>query len=97
MPNALGIYDMGGNISEWCWDLFNAYKTINTAVGNNNNINPRIGGGGTFDGSELRVRRGGAWSNAAANVRSVVRNSDTAKTSTWVNGFRVVRGPSEIW
>jgi len=87
-PNALRIFDMSGNISEWVWDLFAPYNTITTLTNN-----PR----GSASGTE-RVRRGGAWSNAASNVRSVVRNSDTPDTATWVNGFRVVRGRGEeIW
>jgi len=86
-PNALGIFDMSGNISEWVWDLFAPYNPITTLLNN-----PR----GSASGTE-RVRRGGAWSNAASNVRSVVRNSDTPDTATWVNGFRVVRGRGEIW
>jgi len=89
-PNALGIYDMSGNISEWCWDWFDSYKNTNPAG------NPLNNPTGPTTGAE-RVRRGGAWNNAAGNVRSVVRNSDTPGTATWVNGFRVARNPSAIW
>jgi len=90
--NELGIYHMSGNVSEWVWDRFISYKdyiALNPANLNNNPTGPEFG--------TERVRRGGAWSNAAGNVRSVVRNSDTPDTATWVNGFRVVRGPSDIY
>jgi len=91
--NALGIFDMSGNVSEWVWDWFGSYTSIvNAQPINTPYVNPR----GPDTGTE-RVRRGGGWSNAAGNVRSVVRNSDTPNTATWVNGFRVVRGPSQIW
>jgi len=90
-PNALGLYDMSGNVSEWVWDLFASYKDsyYSTAPAL---TNPR----GPASGTE-RVRRGGAWSNVAGNVRSVVRNSQAPGEATWVNGFRVVRGPGTIW
>ena len=91
-PNSLGIYDMSGNVSEWVWDRFISYKDLITLNPDDLFINPK----GPATGTE-RVRRGGGWSNAAGNVRSVVRNSDTPDTATWVNGFRVVRGPSHIW
>jgi len=89
-PNSLGLYDMSGNVSEWCWDWFDTYSNIIKAPGNDNNFT------GPATGTE-KVRRGGGWSNAAGNVRSVARNSDTPGTATWVIGFRVVRGPSVIW
>jgi uncharacterized repeat protein (TIGR02543 family) len=92
MPNSLGIYDMSGNVSEWVWDWFAPYSSLlhpgPTGIG----PNPR----GPDSGTE-RVRRGGGWSNAAGNVRSVVRNSDTPDTANWVVGFRVVRGPRVIY
>jgi len=91
-PNGLGIYDMSGNVSEWVWDLFDSYKSTNP--NGNPLINP-IGPASSPDGT--RVRRGGSWSNAASNVRSVVRNSDNPGTAHWAIGFRVVRGAGVIW
>jgi formylglycine-generating enzyme required for sulfatase activity len=80
-PNGFGLYDMSGNVSEWCWDWYDAdYYTSSPLV------NPKGPDTGT-----ARVRRGGAWSNNADNVRSVVRNSFTPDNNTWVMGFRVVR------
>jgi len=98
VPNALGIFDMSGNISEWVWDWFapynSSYYLISNAAENANN--PRGSGSSSLSPAE-RVRRGGGWSNAIGNVRSVVRNSDPPNAATWVHGFRVVRGPSRIW
>ncbi|MCL2245270.1 MAG: SUMF1/EgtB/PvdO family nonheme iron enzyme [Treponema sp.] len=96
-PNALGIYDMSGNVSEWVWDLFDSYKNpyYSTSAGINNPRGPS--GDSSSNPLTERVRRGGAWGNTANNVRSVVRNSQEPGKAEWVNGFRVVRGPSTIW
>ncbi|MCL2069586.1 MAG: SUMF1/EgtB/PvdO family nonheme iron enzyme [Treponema sp.] len=83
-PNGLGLYDMSGNLSEWCWDWFGALYYSEAGPW----INPL----GPPSGSQ-RVRRGGCWSNAATNIRSVVRNSFSPDNSNWVMGFRVIRGP----
>jgi formylglycine-generating enzyme required for sulfatase activity len=98
-PNALGIFDMSGNVSEWCWDWFVRYNNnvIRYEVSNPRGPENPVPLEGSQPPYEQRVRRGGGWSNAAGNVRSVVRNSDTPDTAHWVVGFRVVRGPWNIW
>jgi len=91
--NALGIFDMSGNVSEWCWDWFDSYKNI---IGAHSSVEAYNNPHGPNSGTE-RTRRGGAWNNAAGNVRSVVRNSADPANANWVIGFRVVRGPSGVW
>jgi uncharacterized repeat protein (TIGR02543 family) len=86
-PNGLGIYDMSGNVSEWCWDWFAPYSSSNS---------PDDDPTGALSGTE-RVRRGGAYSNNYTNVRTVIRNSFTPDNANWVMGFRVVRGPAEVY
>ena len=55
--NELGIYDMSGNVWEWCQDWFDAYSS----EAQTNPTGPEMG--------SLRVNRGGSWSNSARRCR----------------------------
>ena len=81
-PNALGIYDMSGNVWEWCSDWWDS---------NNYSEGPATNPYNSTDGSG-RVRRGGSWDNGAAHVRVAFRNY-YSPTSTNDNrlGFRICR------
>lgn len=62
-PNELGIYDMSGNVFEWCSDWKGDYSS-------GAQTNPK----GPYDGS-YRVHRGGSWGYGARDCRSSFRNS----------------------
>ncbi|GEM_PF-3635513 len=76
-PNAWGLYDMTGNVWEWCWDAYRLYPG-NTALLN-------------ADSRSLRIGRGGAWNSASSGLRTSYRNTLKPSLKTFVHGLRVVR------
>jgi formylglycine-generating enzyme required for sulfatase activity len=79
-PNGWGLYDMHGNVEEWCQDWYDpvAYEKA-----------PPLDLGGPEAGSR-RVIRGGGWNDAAAACRSACRRSDEPANHSPARGFRVV-------
>ena len=80
-PNGLGLYDMNGNVWEWCQDLYdeNYYKNSpkNNPAGPNSGTN--------------RVLRGGSWFNGSGDTRSENRLSIIPDYRDSNDGFRLVR------
>jgi formylglycine-generating enzyme required for sulfatase activity len=77
--NARGLYDMHGNVWEWCGDWFGNYSS-------GTQTNPT----GVSSGL-TRVTRGGSWYSSPQGVRSACRNGDTPSGQFANLGFRVVR------
>ena len=78
-PNGLGLYDMSGNVSEWCWEYYGYYTS------DDKTDPPGALGGGS------RVRRGGSWDSSAYFVRSVCRGDNASSERGSFLGFRVLR------
>ena len=78
-PNSWGLYDMHGNVLEWCWDWLGNYT-------NSAKTDPRGASTGTS-----RVYRGGAWYFASNQARSAFRFGNQPFLRSYVVGFRLVR------
>jgi formylglycine-generating enzyme required for sulfatase activity len=81
LPNAFGLYDMLGNVWQWCQDWFGPYSS--TAA-----VDPQ----GPSEG-ELRITRGGCWYSDAVHERAARRNRDLVEHSSRSIGFRIVAVP----
>ncbi len=78
-PNGYGLYDMSGNVNEWCWDWY-VY-----------NIDVSTGEYGVASGNS-RVKRGGSWNNTATYCKVYYHGLSQDPYLSYADcGFRVVR------
>jgi formylglycine-generating enzyme required for sulfatase activity/serine/threonine protein kinase len=82
-PNAFGLYDMHGNVWEWCWDMYDAAYYKDT---------PASDPAGPSEGPD-RVMRGGAWCALALECRAAHRGWNLPGHRYNDRGFRVARVP----
>lgn len=77
-PNELGLYDMSGNVWEWCSDWFGSYSSMAQT-------DPSGAGSGSY-----RVFRGGSWLNNAQYCRVSIRYGNTPGSCFNALGLRLV-------
>ncbi|MDR2551905.1 MAG: formylglycine-generating enzyme family protein [Treponema sp.] len=78
-PNQLGIYDMSGNVWEWCWDLYGVYPAdpVSDYAGS--------------DTGKNRIYRGGSYLNNLPQLRTTFRIWDAPAFKARSIGFRIAR------
>jgi formylglycine-generating enzyme required for sulfatase activity len=84
LPNAFGLYDMTGNVWEWCEDIWQlGYREVPT------DGSPNL----TVGDSSKRAQRGGSWADHPRDTRLATRGGDLPSDRNDEDGFRLVAIP----
>jgi formylglycine-generating enzyme required for sulfatase activity len=86
-PNGYGVYDLAGNVSQWCWDWYGDYSS-------GAQTDPRGPTAGAYVGSD-RVIRGGNFGSGALASRAAYRRGYYQGASGAAIGFRSVLAPGQ--
>jgi formylglycine-generating enzyme required for sulfatase activity len=84
LPNGFGLYDVSGNVWEWCEDVWQD---------NYNNLPTDGSANLTLGDARRRVQRGGSWADNQKNTRSASRGGDLPTDRNDEDGFRLIAVP----
>jgi len=87
MPNAIGLFDMNGNVWEWCEDIFHDKAYSKHSIENPVFLEGKSGS---------RVLRGGSWFDYARNCRVASRYGSGPDYRYYHFGFRLVCSPRSV-
>ncbi len=93
VPNAFGLYDMHGNVDEWCRDAWDAdaYKKRVDGM-----ADPKVRAANVGSDDLFRVVRGGSWVDSAWNCREAIRIGWLPGSRNRYPGFRVCMVPGPV-
>jgi formylglycine-generating enzyme required for sulfatase activity len=84
-PNPLSLYDMLGNVLQWCADVYGVDSYVRHDRNNPQNTDESMG--------QSRVIRGGCWHGSVGSIRCAIRGSGLPDSMSDDLGFRIVREP----
>lgn len=84
-PNKLGVYDLHGNVNEWCQDNYGDYGVYRTFP-----IYRKVDPAGPVHG-KYKVYRGGSWLSSAIYCRTAFRGKEVPDYKNGTMGFRLVK------
>ena len=85
-PNGYGLFDMAGNIWQWCWDLYDSERYGQPSATEKDTRGPDSNRNG------FRVMRGGSWHRSANFARCAHRGMDAPDLGWITFGFRCAKG-----
>ena len=91
-PNAWGLYDMIGNVNEWCSDFYKGYSSWRCRL-----FRSRLDRRWINRYKSQLVYRGGGFNDDVRRCRSASRLSADPSHKTWDIGFRVVRSTADLY